>query len=152
MGDVELGTDTSVWFGAVIRGDSDKIRVGDRTNIQDNAVLHADPGFPCLIGKNCIIGHGAIVHGARLSDHVLIGMNAVVLNGAEIGEYCMVGANALVTSGAVIPPFSLVLGSPAKVAGTIDREKQAAIRQNADVYVEKAKKYAEWVKRNNENM
>jgi carbonic anhydrase/acetyltransferase-like protein (isoleucine patch superfamily) len=141
MGDVELGTDCSVWFGAVLRGDSDQIRVGDGSNVQDNAVLHADPGFPCHIGDHCIIGHGAIVHGATLKDHVLVGMNAVILNGAEIGEYCIIGANALITGNTKIPPYSLVLGSPAKVVGQLSEEQKAAVRKNAEVYIEKARAY-----------
>lgn len=146
IGNVELKDQSSVWYSAVLRGDSDVIRVGERSNIQDNAVVHCDPGFPAIIGNDCIIGHGAIVHGAKLSDHVLLGMNAVVLNGAEVGEYSIIGANALVTAGTVIPPNSLVLGSPAKVVKTIGEEQKEAIRKNAAVYMEKAKQFMQHYK------
>ena len=141
IGQVELEDQSSVWYGAVLRGDNDLIHIGARSNVQDNAVVHVDPGVPVHIGEDCIIGHGAIVHGAKLDDHVLIGMNAVVLNHAEIGSYCIIGANALVTSGMKIPPYSLVLGSPAKVVKTLSPEQQSSIERNAEVYVKKAKEF-----------
>lgn len=141
IGDVKLGDEVSVWYGAVLRGDSDKIEVGNRTNIQDNAIIHCDPSDPAILGEDCIIGHGAIVHGARLANNVLVGMHATILNNAEIGEFSIIGANALVTSGTIIPPRSLVLGSPAKVVKTIGEEQMAAIRKNAEVYVAKSKEY-----------
>ena len=142
IGEVKLGNESSVWFGAVLRGDSDVISVGARTNIQDNAVLHADPGDPCMIGDDCVIGHSAIVHGAKLSHHVLVGMHATVLNNAEIGEYSIIGANALVPSGMIIPPYSLVLGVPAKVVKTLDDSVRLRIQDNVDEYVRKAAAYA----------
>jgi len=141
IGDVTLGNEVSIWYGAVLRGDSDSISVGNRTNIQDNAVIHCDPNEPAIIGKDCIIGHGAIVHGAKLGNNVLVGMHATVLNNAEIGEFSIIGANALDTSGTIIPPRSLVLGSPAKVVKTIGEEQMEAIRINAAIYVEKSKEY-----------
>jgi carbonic anhydrase/acetyltransferase-like protein (isoleucine patch superfamily) len=141
IGDVSLGDEVSIWFGAVLRGDSDKISVGARTNIQDNAVIHCDPNDPAVIGEECIIGHCAIVHGAKLANNVLIGMNATVLNNAEIGEFSIIGANALVTAGTIIPPYSLVLGSPAKVVKKLSDDQVEGIRINAKVYVEKAKEY-----------
>ncbi len=141
IGDVELGDDSSVWFGAVLRGDSDKIKIGNRTNIQDNAVVHCDPNDPAIIGDDCIIGHLAIVHGATLKNNVLVGMNATVLNKAVIGEYSIIGANALVTAGTIIPPGSLVLGSPAKVVKSLSEDQKNGIRKNAAVYVQKAKEY-----------
>ncbi|MDG1756189.1 MAG: gamma carbonic anhydrase family protein [Bacteroidia bacterium] len=141
IGDVSLKDNASVWFGAVLRGDSDQISIGAQTNIQDNAVIHCDPGQPTIIGETCIIGHGAIVHGAQLANHVLIGMNATILNDAKIGEFSIIGANALVTSGTVIPPRSLVLGSPAKVVRTITKKEEENIKQNAEVYVKKAQEY-----------
>ena len=141
IGDVELGDESSIWFGAVLRGDSDKIRIGNRTNIQDNAVVHCDPNDPAIIGDNCIIGHNAIVHGATLKNNVLVGMNATILNKAIVGEYSIIGANALVTAGTVIPPYSLVLGSPAKVVKTLSENQIQGIRDNAVVYVQKAKEY-----------
>lgn len=141
IGNVKLHDNVSIWFGAVIRGDSDSISIGSQTNIQDNAVIHCDPGKPAIIGKSCIIGHGAIVHGAQLSDHVLIGMNATILNDAKIGVFSIIGANSLVTSGMEIPPNSLVLGSPAKVIRKITNIEEEKIKKNALVYVEKAKEY-----------
>jgi carbonic anhydrase/acetyltransferase-like protein (isoleucine patch superfamily) len=141
IGNVKLHDNVSIWFGAVIRGDSDSISIGSQTNIQDNAVIHCDPGKPAIIGKSCIIGHGAIVHGAQLSDHVLIGMNATILNDAKIGVFSIIGANSLVTSGMEIPPNSLVLGSPAKIIRKITNIEEEKIKKNALVYVEKAKEY-----------
>ena len=141
IGNVKLHDNVSIWFGAVIRGDSDSISIGSQTNIQDNAVIHCDPGKPAIIGKSCIIGHGAIVHGAQLSDHVLIGMNATILNDVKIGVFSIIGANSLVTSGMEIPPNSLVLGSPAKVIRKITNIEEEKIKKNALVYVEKAKEY-----------
>jgi carbonic anhydrase/acetyltransferase-like protein (isoleucine patch superfamily) len=141
IGNVKLHDNVSIWFGAIIRGDSDSISIGSQTNIQDNAVIHCDPGKPAIIGKSCIIGHGAIVHGAQLSDHVLIGMNATILNDAKIGVFSIIGANSLVTSGMEIPPNSLVLGSPAKVIRKITNIEEEKIKKNALVYVEKAKEY-----------
>ncbi len=142
IGSVELNEDCNIWFGAVLRGDTDKITVGKRSNIQDNAVLHADPGDPCIIGDDCVIGHSAIVHGAKLSHHVLIGMNSTVLNNAEIGEFSIIGANALVPAGMKIPPYSLVMGIPAKVVKSLEPEKvESMIQNNIDDYVKRSKVY-----------
>ncbi len=140
IGRVHLNEDCSIWFGAVLRGDTDQITVGERSNIQDNAVLHADPGDPCVIGHDCVVGHSAIVHGAQLSHHVLIGMNATVLNNATIGEFSIVGANALVPSGMQIPPYSLVMGVPAKIVKTLDPQKvETMIQNNVNEYVNRAR-------------
>ena len=144
IGHVSLGEESSVWFGAVLRGDTDEIRVGNRTNIQDNAVIHADPGSPCLIGNDCVVGHSAIVHGAKLSHHVLVGMHSTVLNDAQIGEYSIIGANALVPQGMVIPPYSMVLGVPAKIVKTLTSEVEIKIEENVKEYVERAKVYIEY--------
>lgn len=141
IGDVELGDFCSVWFGAVIRGDSDIIRIGHRSNVQDNAVIHCDPGAPAIIGEDCVIGHLAIVHGAQLGNCVLVGMNATVLNNAKVGNNVIIGANSLVTGGMEIPDNSLVLGSPAKVVKTLTAEQVAGIKENAAVYMEKAAAY-----------
>lgn len=141
LGMVELGDDVSIWFGASIRGDADTIKVGEGSNVQDNAVLHADPGVPCILGKECIIGHGAIVHGAHLQNNVLVGMNATVLNHAQIGEFSIVGAGAVVSERMIVPPFSLVLGVPAKVVKQLDAETQNKILQNAQAYKDLAKVY-----------
>ena len=143
IGLVTLGDCVSLWYGAVLRGDTDHIEVGDRTNIQDNAVIHADPGDPCIIGADCVIGHSAIVHGARLSHHVLVGMHATVLNNAVIGEYSIIGANALVPAGMQVPPYSLVMGVPAKVVRTLGPEVEQRIQSNVDEYVLRAAAYLE---------
>lgn len=141
FGRVKLGDEVSIWFGAVLRGDADDIVVGDRSNIQENAVIHVDPGFPVNIGAECIIGHGAIVHGASLANNVLVGIHATVLNGASIGEYSIIGAGALVPEGAVIPPYSLVLGVPGKVIKQVSPEQKEKINKNAESYVALGKIY-----------
>lgn len=147
IGNVNLKSHSSIWFGAVLRGDTDLIEVGARTNIQDNAVLHADPGDPCIIGNDCVIGHSAIVHGAKLDDHVLIGMGATVLNNAQVGSYSIIGANALIPSGMIIPPYSLVLGVPAKIVKTMDKTVEERIQNNVDEYVNRAKQYIDYFNR-----
>lgn len=144
LGELSIGAESSVWYGAVLRADNDFIRIGDRTNIQENAVLHVDPGAPISIGNDCIIGHLAMVHGAQIGHNVLVGINATVLNHAQIGNNVIIGANALVTSGTIIPDNSLVLGSPAKVVKTLSHEQIQQLRQNAEVYVEKAKTYKQF--------
>ncbi len=146
LGQVTLGDEVSVWFGAVLRADADIIEVGSRSNIQDNAVVHCDPGAPAIIGEDCIIGHLALVHGAQLGNHVLVGMNSTLLNNAKVGDYCIIGANALVTAGTVIPPYSLVVGSPAKVVKQLTPEQIEKIKQNAEVYVDLSKGYLDFYK------
>lgn len=136
IGQVTLGLDVSVWFGAVLRGNAEVIRVGDRTNIQEGALLHTDPGFPLTIGKEVTVGHHAILHGCTIADGVLVGMGATILNGAVIGEGSLIGANALVTEGKIIPPRSLVVGSPGKVIRELDDDMVAGIIRSADEYVE----------------
>jgi len=146
IGQVTLGDEVSVWYGAVLRADADVIQVGSRSNIQDNAVVHCDPGAPAIIGEDCIIGHLALVHGAQIGNHVLVGMNSTILNNAKIGDYCIIGANALVTAGTEIPPYSLVMGSPAKVVKQLNAEQLEKVKQNADVYVALSKGYLELYK------
>jgi carbonic anhydrase/acetyltransferase-like protein (isoleucine patch superfamily) len=141
IGQVQVDEDSSLWFGSVLRADSDSIYIGKRTNIQDNTVIHVDPGCPVVIGDDCTIGHLAIVHGAILGHNVLVGMNAVILNKAKIGNNVIIGANALITQGMEIPDNSLVLGSPAKVVKVLNTEQIESIQKNADVYVVKAKAY-----------
>lgn len=141
IGNIELGDEVSIWFGAVLRGDGDSIRIGNRSNVQDNAVIHVDPGFPVNIGNDCIIGHAAVVHGATLSDNVLVGIHATVLNGAQIGEFSIIAAGALVPEAAVIPPYSLVAGVPGKVIKTITEEQKNKIVRNAESYVKLSKTY-----------
>lgn len=141
IGRVHLKKNASVWFSAVLRGDSDQIEIGERSNIQDGAVVHVDPNDPVVLGHDVIVGHRAIIHGAKVGNHTLIGMGATVLNNAEIGDYCIIGANALVTAGIKIPNRSLVLGSPAKIVGRVSDEQMKKIEKNADVYVQLAQKY-----------
>ena len=141
IGNVTLEEEASVWFGAVLRGDTESITVGSRTNVQDGCIVHADPGLPAIIGAGVTMGHGAIVHGCRISDHVLIGIRATVLNGAQIGENCVVGAGAVITPGTVIPPGSLVLGLPAKVARPLTAQEIESIRLSATHYAAHARRY-----------
>lgn len=141
-GQVRLGRDVGVWFGAAIRGDDAPVDIGEGANIQDNAVLHADPGFPLTIGKGCTIGHGAIVHGCTLGDNTLVGMGATILNGARIGANCIVGANALVTEGKVFPDGSLIVGAPARATRDLDAAAIAGLRRGAEAYVAKWRRYA----------
>jgi carbonic anhydrase/acetyltransferase-like protein (isoleucine patch superfamily) len=147
IGDVRLGDDVSVWFGAVIRGDNTPILVGPRSNVQEGAALHSDPGAPLTIGADCTIGHHAILHGCTVGARSLIGMGAVVLNRAVIGEDCIVGAGALVTEGKVFPAGSLIVGSPARAVRTLDDAAKAMLLASVRVYVAKAKQYAIGLKR-----
>ena len=142
VGDVTIGAEASVWFGAVIRGDIESVRIGERTNIQDGCILHADPGFACDVGRGVTVGHAAIVHGATIGDNVTIGMRAVVLNGARIGENSLVGAGALVTEGVEIPPGSLVLGMPGKVVRPLRADEIEHNARSAAHYVAAAKAFA----------
>ncbi len=142
LGDVTIGEESSVWFNAVVRGDTESIRIGRRTNVQDGAILHADPGFPCIIGDDVTIGHGAIVHGATVGKRVLIGMRAVVMNGAEIGDESVIGVGAVVTEGMKIPPRSVVLGLPGKVVREISPDDAARIRHAAEHYIAAARQFA----------
>ncbi len=141
LGDVQIDADASVWFGVVIRGDENAIRIGERTNVQDLSVLHAEHGHPLKIGKNVTIGHRVIVHGCTVEDDCLIGMGATILNGATIGAESIVGAGAVVREGASIPPRSLIVGVPAVVKRTLDDAALETIRANAQVYVDNARRY-----------
>lgn len=143
LGNVVLGNEVSIWFGAVLRGDNDLIQIGNRSNVQDNAVIHVDPGCPVIIGEECIVGHSAIIHGATIANNVLVGMHSTILNKATIGEFSIIGANALVTEGTQIPPYSLVMGTPAKVVKQITPEQVEKIKQNARNYVDLSKVYLE---------
>ncbi|WP_414474613.1 gamma carbonic anhydrase family protein [Microvirga sp. M2] len=146
IGRVRLGHEAGVWFGAVIRADNDTIIVGDRTNIQEGAMLHADEGFPLTIGEGVTIGHHAIVHGCTIGDNSLIGMGATVLNGARIGRNCLVGANALVTEGKEFPDNSLIVGAPAKAVRTLDAEAAERLRASALGYVANWRRFAKGLK------
>ena len=142
IGQVVLKAESSIWFGAVLRGDNEPITLGEGSNIQENSVLHTDMGFPLTIGAGCTIGHNAILHGCTIGNNSLVGMGAIVLNGAVIGENCLIGAGALVTEGKQIPDNSLVVGSPAKVVRTLDADAVAALRLSASHYVENARRFA----------
>ena len=141
IGDVTLAEDSSVWFGAVLRGDNEPIRIGRRSNIQDNATLHSDPSNPLTIGEDVTVGHNAVVHGCTLGDGVLVGMGAVVLDRAVIGDYSIVGAGAMVTAGTVAPPYSLLLGVPAKVVKTDRLGQKETNVANAEGYVARKNAY-----------
>lgn len=135
VGDVTLAELTSVWFNAVLRGDTTPITISARSNIQDGAILHADPGFPAEIGEGVTIGHGAIVHGAKIGHNTVIGMGAILLNGAVVGENCIVGAGALITEGKVFPAGTLILGSPAKVVRELNEDDINRNYLSAETYV-----------------
>lgn len=135
IGDVTLGAQSSVWYGAVLRGDINRIVVGHHSNVQDNAVLHLADDFPCILGNWVTVGHGAIVHACRVGDEVLVGMGAVILDGAVIGKQSLIGAKALVTQGTKIPPGSLVLGAPAKVVRALTQKERAGLKWWAEKYV-----------------
>ena len=141
IGAVRLGAGASIWFGAVVRADNGTIVIGARSNVQDGAILHSDPGAPLTLGEDCTIGHRAVLHGCTIGDRVLIGMGATVLNHAMIAEDCVVGAGALVTEGKTFPPRSLIVGVPARAVKTLTDEQLAGLKLSAAVYVEKAKRY-----------
>lgn len=143
VGKVKIADDCSIWYGAVLRGDEENIEIDSRTNIQDGCILHADENEPTIIGKECIVGHGAIIHGATIGDNTLIGMRATVLNRAKIGKYCLIGAHALVTQDMEIPDYSVVMGMPGKVVKKLSVEHAKMFEQGAEVYVKLAKEYLE---------
>lgn len=141
IGDVTIKAEASVWFGAVIRGDTERIVIGQQSNIQDLCVVHADEGLPCVIGQRVTLGHAAIVHGATIDDDVMIGIRATVLNGAQIGTGSIVAAGAVVPEGMIIPPNSLVMGMPAKIKGETTDAHRARIRHAAEHYIATAREY-----------
>ncbi len=139
IGDVTIGNDVNIWFGTRIRGDVNRIIIGDNSNIQENTVVHVDKNSPTTIGKNVTIGHAAIIHGCTIDDNVLIGMGSIVLNDAHIGKNSMVGAGSLVTQGKVFPEGSLILGNPAKLVRPLTPDEIQAIQKSADLYVQLSK-------------
>jgi carbonic anhydrase/acetyltransferase-like protein (isoleucine patch superfamily) len=141
IGDSTFGNQVGIWFGAVIRGDKDRIIIGDRSNIQDNCVVHTSKGFPVTVGNDVSVGHGAILHGCTIQNQVLIGMGAIVLNGAKIGEGSIIGAGAVITEGKEIPPSSVVIGVPGKIVKQTDADQQQHILNNAIAYIELAQEY-----------
>ena len=143
IGDVVLEDGANVWPGAVLRGDVERILLGTQTSFQDNSVAHADPGFPVTIGRECIVGHGVIVHGATIGARCLIGMGSTLLNGCEIGDESILGANSLVTQGKKFPPRSLIMGSPAKVVREVTDEDLKPLAELHDGYARLSRRYAE---------
>jgi carbonic anhydrase/acetyltransferase-like protein (isoleucine patch superfamily) len=146
IGKVTLMQDVGIWFGAVLRGDNERIVVGARCNIQEGAMLHTDMGFPLEIGADCTIGHHAILHGCIIGENSLVGMGATILNGAKIGRNCLIGANALVTEGKEFPDNSLIVGAPARAIRTLDADAAARLTQSAAGYVANWKRYAKGLK------
>jgi carbonic anhydrase/acetyltransferase-like protein (isoleucine patch superfamily) len=142
IGKVEICEEASVWFGAVVRGDNELIRIGARSNVQDGAVLHTDPGFPLDIGSDCTIGHLVMLHGCTIGRGSLVGIGSIVLNGARIGEECLVGANTLITEGKEFPPRSMIMGSPGKVVRELREEEVKRFQGAAERYVGNWKRYA----------
>jgi carbonic anhydrase/acetyltransferase-like protein (isoleucine patch superfamily) len=142
IGDVLLGEDVGVWFGAVLRGDNERIAIGARSNVQEGVTMHTDAGLPLVIGEDCTIGHNAILHSCVLGDRTLIGMGAIVLNGAKIGKDCLVGAGALVTEHKTFPDRSLIVGSPAKAVRELDDAAVAKLKQSAEHYVANWRRFA----------
>jgi len=141
MGDVTIGSGSSIWYGAVARGDLHYIKIGEMTNVQDNAVVHVDDKEYCIIGDYVTVGHGAVVHGCTVGDNCLVGMNATILNRAVIGDNCIIAAGSVVTEDSVIPPNSMVMGTPAKVVRSLTDEEIKAVKWNAERYNDLWKKY-----------
>lgn len=141
MGKVRIESGVSIWFGAVLRGDTELILIGEGSNVQENSVLHTDLGYPLTIGQNCTVGHRAMLHGCTIGNNSLIGMGATVLNGAVIGDNCLIGANALITEGKVIPDGSLVMGAPGKVVRELDDAAKAGLTLSAQGYQQNMRRF-----------
>lgn len=148
IGEAYLGEQSSVWYGAVLRGDTEPIRIGARTNVQDGCVLHADPGYPAVVGEGCVVGHKAVVHGCEIGANCLVGMGATILNGAKVGEGSIVAAGAVVPEGREFPPRSLIVGIPAKRVGDVSEEQTTDIARGANEYVERAAAHRKSLARN----
>ena len=142
IGDIVIKNDASIWFNVVLRGDIEKIEVGEGSNIQDGSVLHTDPGYPLIIGKGVTVGHMVMLHGCTIGDDTLIGIGSTILNNAKIGKNCIIGANTLITENKNIPDNSLVIGSPGKVVRQVNDKEIIHIKQNAKEYIENWKKYS----------
>ena len=147
MGHVTLAENTSVWFGVVVRGDTETITVGRGSNIQDNSVLHADIGMPLVIGENVTVGHQVMLHGCTIGDGALIGIQAVILNGAKIGKNCLVGAGSLVTEGKEFPDGCMILGSPAKAVRQLSSAQIEGLKMSAQHYMDNARRYRNGLKK-----
>jgi len=146
MGNVEMKIGSSVWFGAVLRGDNDLIKIGTRSNIQDNSVLHTDHGYPLTIGEGVTVGHRVMLHGCTIGDNTLIGIGSTILNGTKIGKNCIIGAHTLIAEGKDIPDGSLVIGSPGRVVKSLTEPQIAMLKMSAEVYVANAKRFREGLK------
>lgn len=147
IGRVTLKRNASIWYQAVLRGDTDHIEVGEGSNIQDGAVMHADPGYPLTVGTGVTVGHQAMLHGCTIGDGSLVGIQALILNGAVIGNNCLVAAGAVVKEGASFPDNSLIVGAPARVVRTLSDEQVAGLARNAAGYVERGRLHAGHLKR-----
>lgn len=147
IGNVNIGRNVGIWFGTVIRGDNENITIGDDTNVQENTIMHTDPGLPLSIGEGCTIGHRALLHGCTIGNNSLIGMGAIILNGAKIGNNCLVGAGSLVTEGKEFPDNSLIVGSPAKAVRTLDDDAVNRLKLSAAHYVENARRFRKGLKK-----
>ena len=147
IGNVELHEDSSIWFGAVLRGDTECLTIGRGSNVQDGTVIHADPGFPTTLGEHVTVGHQVMLHGCTVGDGSLIGIQAVLLNGAKIGKHCLVGAGALVTEGKEFPDGSLIIGVPAQVARALRPQEIEGLKRSATHYVENARRYKAGLKK-----
>jgi carbonic anhydrase/acetyltransferase-like protein (isoleucine patch superfamily) len=147
IGRVRLKSHASVWFGAVLRGDNEWIEIGERSQIQDNATLHTDPGFPMVIGSNCVIGHKVMLHGCMVGNNTLIGMGATMLNGSKVGNNSLVGAGALITERKTFPDNSMIVGAPARVIRPVDEAMSKMIAGGAEIYVKRWQQYAKRLKR-----
>jgi carbonic anhydrase/acetyltransferase-like protein (isoleucine patch superfamily) len=147
IGTVRLKRDASVWYGASLRGDNEWVEIGERSNIQENCILHTDIGFPLTVGAGCTIGHSVILHGCTIADDSLIGMGAIVLNGVKIGRHCLVGAGAVVTEGKVFPDNSLIVGAPARAVREVNEKILQLIAESADFYVNNWQRYRKGLKK-----
>jgi carbonic anhydrase/acetyltransferase-like protein (isoleucine patch superfamily) len=147
IGTVRLKRDVSVWYGASVRGDNEWVEIGERSNIQENCILHTDIGFPLTIGAGCTIGHSVILHGCTIADESLIGMGAIVLNGVKIGRHCLVGAGAVVTEGKEFPDNSLIVGAPARAVREVNDKILQLIAESADFYVNNWQRYRKGLKK-----
>jgi carbonic anhydrase/acetyltransferase-like protein (isoleucine patch superfamily) len=147
IGKVRLGINASVWFGSVVRGDNEPIEIGEGSNVQDNCTLHTDPGFPLIVGANCLVGHNTILHGCTIGDRSLIGMGAIVMNGAKLGNCCVVGAGSLISEGKEFPDRSLIVGAPGRVIRTLTEEQIEALTGGAARYVKNSQRFKAGLKK-----
>jgi carbonic anhydrase/acetyltransferase-like protein (isoleucine patch superfamily) len=147
IGKARIEANASIWFDVTIRGDNESITVGENSNVQDGCILHTDPGFPLVIGKDVTVGHQAMLHGCTIGDGSLIGIQAVIMNGAKIGKNCLVGAGALITEGKEFPDDSLIIGSPAKAVRSLNEKDITGLRGNSDSYVKRGKLFKAELKR-----